>query len=117
MTVAQQVSRGIALLDAKGPKKWRERISLRALNINDPKWCILGQLYGKFFRGLRALGLVDERYKYGFSNVWDIADESYKYGFSSEWCNVHDLETEWKRRLTWPEESKSTSTTIIGESS
>ncbi len=49
--------RGAQLLDARGPSDWRIRINLPALTMDDVVWCVLGQLYGTYRDGMRALDI------------------------------------------------------------
>ena len=63
----KRVAKGIALLDEKGPKDWRERVDMGRF-----KWtisgCILGQIFGSFYadeaRDLRGGALL---HIYGFN--------------------------------------------------
>ena len=52
----QAVAEGVNLLDAYGPPQWRGTVDLDTLNMADDHDCILGQLYGSYGAGLRALG-------------------------------------------------------------
>jgi hypothetical protein len=53
-TVKERVARGVALLDERVPG-WRKRIDLSAFNFESLECCVLGQLYGGWGRGVRAL--------------------------------------------------------------
>jgi hypothetical protein len=55
-TIEARVRRGAALLDERVPG-WMERINLERLRLEDCRACVLGQLYGGFGAGLRALDL------------------------------------------------------------
>lgn len=61
------VQRGVALLDAKGPPGWRDRIDLDTLDIGSLTLCVLGQVYGHYYKGLRALGDDANPYHLGFA--------------------------------------------------
>lgn len=87
MATAERVLRGIALLDERGPKDWRDSIDLERLDMSSPWDCVLGQLYqddsgsGAYLRALAALGIPESTYhkgpgpeKYGFEFV-DSGDE------------------------------------------
>ena len=64
-TIQDKVRRGFALLDAKGPPNWRTKINLHKLDMRNRCLCILGQLYGDYFKGKEALGIADAA-EYGF---------------------------------------------------
>ena len=61
LTLQERIRYGIALLDAYGPKNWRNRITRaitkKRLDLKNPKHCILGEVYGDYFVGLRQLNL------------------------------------------------------------
>ncbi len=63
------VARGVALLDEKVPG-WRERIDFETLDIERPKFCIVGQACGGYTEGMHRLGLEPwgegEGQRYGF---------------------------------------------------
>jgi hypothetical protein len=45
LTIQERVAKGIAYLDEFGPEDWFSRIDLSQLDIADPKWCVLGQVF------------------------------------------------------------------------
>jgi hypothetical protein len=49
----------VARLDTVRPA-WREKINLERLDIASPNFCVLGQVFGDFFRGLFALRIDDK---------------------------------------------------------
>jgi hypothetical protein len=51
------VGRGIELLDRRGPEGWRQLLNPERLDISQPEDCVLGQLYGSYYAGCRALDL------------------------------------------------------------
>ncbi len=51
------VGRGIELLDRHGPEGWRQLLDLERLDLSQPEDCVLGQLYGGYYAGCRALDL------------------------------------------------------------
>ena len=59
MNAAERVARGAALLDAHVPG-WAARVTLTLLDMSDPFTDVLGQLYGQYGAGLRALRLSEE---------------------------------------------------------
>lgn len=67
-----KVNRGAAILDEKRPG-WPNEIILKELSIQDGTRCVLGQIYGSYFRGAReldinaytGLGFYDEHARYG----------------------------------------------------
>jgi hypothetical protein len=53
--VAECAAAGARLLDEKAPD-WAARINVERLDFNNTERCMLGQLYGSYVRGKRALG-------------------------------------------------------------
>lgn len=53
---SERASRGARLLDEKGPEEWAIKIDTIHLDVRYPEKCILGQLYGGYGKGLRAVG-------------------------------------------------------------
>jgi hypothetical protein len=97
MAFEAEVQRGIALLDQKVPG-WRKRIDLDRLDMimglpdSTGCGCILTQVFGNYWRGLRLLdfdGLDGGDDDYGFDVAGRDANESY-----------HDLTAAWRRALT-----------------
>ena len=69
---------GAEMLDQRGPHEWwrEEKIDVGALDMGSAFQDILGQLYGTYWRGLKALGLLSNpkaEDDYGFASV-DPAD-------------------------------------------
>ena len=52
-----RVQDGAALLDRDHSPTWDTWISCSQLDLGHPELCVLGQLYGSFSLGLRALGM------------------------------------------------------------
>lgn len=72
----------------KVPADWRSKINLDKLDMGNVNNCIIGQLFGDYFKGLNELGVNDYRtsgeksaYDYGF-----IGDSNYELG--QEWKRV-----------------------------
>jgi len=55
-TAEQRVSAGAALLDEKGPLRWRQKIRPASLDMYDN--CVLDMVMGDWSRGLKELGLA-----------------------------------------------------------
>jgi hypothetical protein len=71
-----RVHKGARHLDVYGPLAWRSRINLDTLNLDDGDNCILGQLYGAYYRGFETLDDLTadfDTYGMGF-NVNSTAD-------------------------------------------
>jgi hypothetical protein len=83
------VDAGIALLDEKGPKDWRDKLDLSTLDVVDPQKCILKQIYGRYGIGCDVLGILHS-YQYGFEVP--LRHEFRAYATA--------LQAEWVRRLT-----------------
>lgn len=98
ITVEQAVQNGIALLDAKGPKDWREIVEVEDLDVASIGWCVLGQIYGDYSRGMMELFDYEEEH-------WEPL--GIKYGFEAQ-VNIHNeygrdyepLTAEWVRALS-----------------
>lgn len=69
MTLEERVRRGAILLEEAWPT-WRDEIDLDELNLSDMYNCVLGQVYGSFTAGTRALNIDskgrDHEASYGF---------------------------------------------------
>lgn len=63
----EYVHNGTKLLDHVMPN-WHKRINIETLDLGNRQFCILGQLYGDYLLGLRALGLSNGCFN-GFCNV------------------------------------------------
>lgn len=111
-TAAQLVERGTALLDEKVPG-WDKRIRPEALDIADPRCCVVGQLFAtygnsttqsSFLVGMQELGLLDVGGRY-------YTEDAGTYGFtgySTDVCTQHaeclghyipynEMNIEWRR--------------------
>lgn len=72
ITVEQAVRNGIELLDAEGPKDWRELVDVELLDVASIGRCVLGQIYDDYSLGMMELFDYGEEYweplgiKYGF---------------------------------------------------
>lgn len=72
MSCQERARRGAELLDRECPG-WADRIDVDALTIGNRKLDILGQLYGDYYDGCRALGLstTDPWPKAELGFTWD----------------------------------------------
>lgn len=57
--VQEAAARGAALLDAHR-QGWWQLIDGNTLDLLHPFRCVLGQVYGSYLRGLRAVGMLNE---------------------------------------------------------
>lgn len=91
MTVSDlvaDVDRGIALLDEKKPG-WRDEVDVDRLSIINGFDCVLGQLYGGYYTGLKIVAPAD------WTDDWDV-----RHGFVGETLeDTLDLAAIWKQRL------------------
>lgn len=55
-TVEERVASGVYMLDIFSPD-WRKKIDLARLDIRSCRDCVLGQVFGEYEDGMRALGL------------------------------------------------------------
>lgn len=65
----------VVVLDARGPVAWRGRVSVARLDMRSGADCLLGQLYGDYGSGLRALygDDLDELYGHRENAVASLA--------------------------------------------
>ena len=65
-TIAGAVKKGIARLSRKR-STWFKTIDIETLDMDSPRRCILGQVFGNYFDGCRELGIEDKSdVQYGF---------------------------------------------------
>ena len=64
----REIERGAAFLDEHFPG-WEDKIDPETLNLEDGCNCILGQVYGAYFKGAEKLGLenIGDRARLGFT--------------------------------------------------
>lgn len=66
-SVPARIRRGVAFFDAYVPD-WYKRVNPSTLDIQNVEKCILGQLYGCYWRGLEQLNIsYDDSENYGLS--------------------------------------------------
>lgn len=99
-------SAGASLLDRLEPK-WFTLVDTDRLDIDDTNTCILGQVYGDYYDGLRAIAVeMPEALSWG--GPWP-----YDHGFMAG--DIDELQNAWcdeiTRRLTTVEPTSGTSTT------
>jgi hypothetical protein len=51
------------VLDEKGPEDWRERIDPSTLEVASCSECVLGQIFGGYHLGLKALDIGPHHYR------------------------------------------------------
>lgn len=74
----KEVSRGIAFLDEHCPD-WKNKIDLDTLDMKNCSYCVLGQVFGDWFKGKRCLEIEDQvSVDLGF-------DISYSYPYNYDW--------------------------------
>lgn len=82
--IEERVKRGADLLDEKYAS-WTKKVNTTKLAIQDPKDCVLGQLYGGYVRGLEKL---DIKFLVGDTSPID-------HGFCG--ADREELNAEWRR--------------------
>lgn len=87
--VPGRVARGAALLDQRLPG-WYGAVEVDRLNIADPQACILGQVYGSYYRGLHRL--------FGPDGV-DDATDSLMHGFNGTLGQMSHLNRAWQEAI------------------
>lgn len=83
-SAALRVGRGILLLDVVRPD-WRKALNLDALVLSSCVACVLGQLFGDYDKGLRALDLTRlDAFNYGFNTM----NSKMEHELVQEWTRV-----------------------------
>lgn len=94
-TIAERVEAGARWLDANRPG-WVQRINLDTLDITDPCGCIIGQVYGDYWRGpdeLFTVTDVEERVA-----AWCADEPARDLGFNGE-GQYDELEGAWRELI------------------
>lgn len=84
-----RVDRGIRDLDRVKPD-WRDRISLEDLMMESIHYCVLGQVFGRFGKGTRALGDL---------KVWQTIRRGFESGVGPQSSTYEELDWAWRYRL------------------
>lgn len=88
MSFQDRIDAGIKLLDEKTPG-WEKKIDFDTLRLNSFMNCVLGQVYGDYFQGVRTLfpGMDTSLF------VGEADREAAKYGFypdeNTDWYEVN----------------------------
>lgn len=101
--VYERVARGADMLDKNRPG-WEHQINLEILDMNDPYKCVLGQLQGEFFSGLRT--------------IEDNGANSFDYGFDVHHTDQNkifygDLDEAWFSQIMLRREPPSWFTRVL----
>jgi hypothetical protein len=88
LTIKERVAAGAAWLDERAPG-WIGQIDLSELDIEEPCNCILGQVYGHYFRSPRDARIDDDASAY-------IADER---GFNGGEKDMPRLNKAWRELI------------------
>jgi len=89
----QEIAEGIKLLDAKGGFGWRDRIDKDQIVMYNPYKCILGQLYGDYWKGCRELDFPGAGADYGFALAFsdEYSDSVYTAYKQLKWEWISEL--------------------------
>lgn len=80
-----EIAKGIAAIERGYPPEWRSKVNLDNLDLDDHQFCVLGQLSGSFYWGLRHLGIPDSEVEdYGFMLDASALDSDYDR-LTNEW--------------------------------
>ncbi len=78
-TITRKVNAGVKLLNRRNPG-WYNKVKLTTLSLRNGKNCILGQLYGTFPEGIKAIIIKPE---FHYNVPMNVAlDAGARYGFS-----------------------------------
>ena len=92
-TIAERVARGAALLDQHMPG-WENKVNLNILDIGLMDDCILGQCYGRYWDGARALKVFGRS---SASLGFDAGDNKGDYELLTEaWAQLIEARREAK---------------------
>lgn len=84
--VKERVLQGLAVLQEKYGDAWVEKIDCESLDLRDEAQCVLGQVCGNYFEGVKDL-----RDSGSYSQAWAV-----DHGFNIfEDHDRHDAEAEW----------------------
>jgi len=99
-----RVRAGIALLDESGPTNWRARVDVDKLDLENPRSCVLGQVYGTFDDGMAALDLsFFEGARYGFVTGLGLRyDRDSWRNLTDAWRDAFTSVPPRRRRWFWP---------------
>jgi hypothetical protein len=75
VSIKARVARGARLLDQVRPG-WADMIDMEVFDIEDLRYCILGQLFGGWADGCTRLGLRGDRYKQEL-NGFEMTESEY----------------------------------------
>ena len=93
--IPTRVDNGMRVLSNHLPEDWRDRIDCDKLDVGDVKNCPLGQLFGGYFGGTRALQFdLESEIVCGFEA--NAASEGTREEMLEEY---EALTKEWKRQL------------------
>ena len=95
LNISERVLAGAMLLDEHHPG-WEGKINLPTLNIHNCRRCALGQLYGDFEKGQKALGLQDAQTvaELGFFALEEFSADRNPEAIAEEYSA---LTKEWRR--------------------
>ncbi len=110
-TVEERVASGAYMLDVHFGPEWRDDIDLGKLDTRSCENCVVGQVYGKYERGLFEIGIFGNRSTamiqpemLGFAINRDtvdadLMDEGVYYSAVAQDIAFTRLDEEWKRVL------------------
>lgn len=87
MSVQERVLAGAAALDRLSLTDWVDRIDLDTLDVDNVESCVLGQLYGRYWRAVRVLSQAD-----GVASNWSA---------HTEWARCHGFDVILNGRDHW----------------
>lgn len=106
MGMMLRVKKGAAILDQKFPD-WIWRINIDELDIQNSKYCVLGQLFGSYTKGLKKIGFDNDwkEYHYGFLDITGVLLPQWFWNNVPNWFGVK-LSKCWKKYLIQRRESE-----------
>lgn len=103
-TIPDRVRRGAELLDARRPG-WAGELALDRLAMSSCDRCILGQLYGEYFSGMRELAaplpctVRLSAAEHGFTLPNDEQDPDPEMDLAPVWARFRELADAWRSEV------------------
>lgn len=93
-------------LDRKYGKHWPHKIDLEDFDVGDPRRCVLGQLFGSYMNGFRAVSYIDSRTLVSNRQAWDWGVKNavwpeYSSGMFDVETQMIELQHLWTRRIKY----------------
>lgn len=92
-TIQERVRFGMQWLDRSGPSSWRSILKPDKMKFANPDYGPLGQLYGDYVSGLKALNIIGSAAQMGFRSEYRVMGDPAK--LKLEWERVLKTHDKW----------------------